>query len=149
MAEATKEVNKNPFADAPVISSYSRAQAIEDGVLIDVSEMAREAGIRYPVAITAAVFGEVVTPPEVARANGESEEGRLWDVMQMLLWAIRGKRHQNQMDLGDGGEPDDTVWFEVLATDDHERKQHHRLWAKCGPADNLEPTITVMMVGED
>ena len=28
----------------PVISSYSRVQAVEDGVLIDVTSMAREAG---------------------------------------------------------------------------------------------------------
>jgi len=40
----------------PPISSYSRAQAIEDGVLVDVSALAREAGIRFPVAVTAGVF---------------------------------------------------------------------------------------------
>jgi len=34
-----------------VIHTYTRAQAIEDGVLIDVSEMAREAGFRWPVAV--------------------------------------------------------------------------------------------------
>jgi len=39
-----------------VISTYSRKQEIEDGVLHDVSEMAREAGIAHPVAITAAVW---------------------------------------------------------------------------------------------
>lgn len=30
----------------PVVFSYTRAQAIEDGVLVDVSEMAKEAGIK-------------------------------------------------------------------------------------------------------
>ena len=35
-----------------VISSYSRAQAIEDGVLVDVSSVAREAGINFPIALT-------------------------------------------------------------------------------------------------
>jgi len=30
-----------------VISTYSRAQALEDGVLADVSEMAKEAGIKF------------------------------------------------------------------------------------------------------
>jgi len=39
----------------PVIDAYSRAQAIEDGVLVDVSATAREAGLRYPVALTRAV----------------------------------------------------------------------------------------------
>lgn len=28
----------NPFADAPIIFSYTRAQAIEDGVLVDLTD---------------------------------------------------------------------------------------------------------------
>jgi type I site-specific restriction endonuclease len=31
-----------------VIYSYTRKQAIEDGVLVDITEMAKEAGIKYP-----------------------------------------------------------------------------------------------------
>ncbi len=33
---------KNPFEDAPVIFSYTRAQAIEYGVLVDLTEWAKE-----------------------------------------------------------------------------------------------------------
>jgi len=43
-----------------VISTYSRAQALEDGVLIDAGAMAREAGLRWPVALTAAVSEDCV-----------------------------------------------------------------------------------------
>jgi hypothetical protein len=32
-----------------LIYSYTRAQAIADGVLVDVSELAREAGFRFPL----------------------------------------------------------------------------------------------------
>ena len=39
-----------------VIFSYTRKQAIEDGVLVDITEMAKEAGIKYPVAITSTAF---------------------------------------------------------------------------------------------
>ena len=42
------------FENADLIHRYTRAEAIADGVLIDVSAVAREAGIRYPVALTAA-----------------------------------------------------------------------------------------------
>jgi len=35
-----------------VIYSYTRAQAIEDGMFVDVTETAKEAGFKYPVAIT-------------------------------------------------------------------------------------------------
>ena len=42
------------------IHSYTRAQAIEDGQLIDVSTVAREAGIVWPVALTSAAWDDCV-----------------------------------------------------------------------------------------
>ena len=47
------------FPDDPdhdLIYSYSRAQAIDDGILVDVSAHARDLGIRYPVAVTATLW---------------------------------------------------------------------------------------------
>ena len=35
------------FEDFTLIHSYSRQQAIEDGVLVDVTEQARETGISF------------------------------------------------------------------------------------------------------
>jgi hypothetical protein len=37
------------FENADLIHRYSRSDAIRDGVLIEVSATAREAGIRWPV----------------------------------------------------------------------------------------------------
>jgi hypothetical protein len=125
-----------PFTDASIIYAYSRTQAIEDGVLIDVTPTAKESGIRYPVALRAAVWASVVATPRVARRRGESDEGRLWDVVWMLRHAISCSRA-------------DTVHFSVLATNDKGRKIEHRLYAKCGPGDDASPVITVMLVGED
>ena len=45
-----------------LIYSYSRKQAIEDGVLVDVSEMAKEAGFKFPVAMTNTVWTELIVP---------------------------------------------------------------------------------------
>ncbi|MHB1685408.1 MAG: DUF6573 family protein [Bacilli bacterium] len=42
-----------------IIASYTRAQAIEDGVLIDVSNMAKEAGLTIPVVVTTKVSRSV------------------------------------------------------------------------------------------
>jgi type I site-specific restriction endonuclease len=42
-----------------VIFSYTRAQAIADRVLIDVTPTALEAGFRFPVATTAALMAAV------------------------------------------------------------------------------------------
>ena len=72
------------FEEADLIHSYTRADALRDGVLIDVSAVAREAGIRYPVALTQAVWERCVAVPPGVRCQDEA--GRLWDV----LWrAIR------------------------------------------------------------
>src|SRR5580700_9602633 len=75
------------FDDADLIHSYSRAEAIRDGVLIDVTPTAREAGFRWPVALTQAVFERCVRVPDGVACQDEA--GRLWDVLWMLLCAIR------------------------------------------------------------
>ena len=56
----SEETDKGFWDDAEVIYTYTRAQALEDGVLVDVSEMAKEAGVRFPVALTATVYGKYV-----------------------------------------------------------------------------------------
>jgi hypothetical protein len=66
------------FENADLIHRYSRADAIRDGVLFDVSATAREAGIRFPVALTRAVWERCVfVPPGVLF---QDEAGRLWEV---------------------------------------------------------------------
>src|SRR5262249_58419319 len=68
------------------IHRYSRADALRDGVLIDVTETAREAGFKHPVALTAAAWAKcVAVPPGVVC---QDEAGRLWDVLFMLHCAI-------------------------------------------------------------
>ena len=52
------------FSESDVIFSYTRSQAIEDGVLVDLSEWARETGFRFPVACTRAVWERCIVPPD-------------------------------------------------------------------------------------
>jgi hypothetical protein len=73
----------------PVISRYSRAQAIADGELVDVTETAREAGFRYPVAVTRALWERYIVPSAALQEQGQSASGRLWDVLNVLYFAIR------------------------------------------------------------
>ena len=42
---------RHPFETDDIIYLYGRQQAIEDGVLIDVSKTAREAGFCWPTAV--------------------------------------------------------------------------------------------------
>ena len=79
---------RNPFEDAPVIYSYTRKQAIEDGVLIDLSAWASETGFTIPVACTAAVWNQYIVPPEGTKELGQSERGRAHDILWMLWKAL-------------------------------------------------------------
>ena len=76
-------------AFGPVLSVYTRAQAIADGILVDVSETAREAGFKIPVAVTRGVWDRLVALPEGYRGF-QDESGRLWDVLWMAhYYAVR------------------------------------------------------------
>jgi hypothetical protein len=74
-----------------VISTYSRAQALDDGVLIDVGDMATEAGFRFHVALTAAAWSDCVawTDADSSGQVHQDQSGRLCDVLFMAHHAIR------------------------------------------------------------
>jgi hypothetical protein len=129
----TNETNNSPFGD--VIYQYSRAQAIEDGILIDVTETAKEAGISFPTTVTAAVWERCVAVPE--KAPWQDESGRLWDVLTMLRYAIR---------QSNGGQE---VAFSVAVQNDARHPRRVQLKALCGPGDRGEPVITIMLPEED
>ena len=76
--------------DWELVASYTRADALSEGVLVDASEMAAEAGFRVPLALTEAVWNDCVAWPENAPGRwGQSEAGRLWDVCWMAACAAR------------------------------------------------------------
>ena len=126
------------FDDAEIISVYTRAQALEDGVLVDVSKVAREAGITYPVAVTRSVWGQYVEVP--AGVIGQDEAGRLWDVVWMLRHAIRSAK---------AGQ--DTILYKLHVRNDNRERTPPLVTLKsvCGPGDEGEPVITVCMPDED
>ena len=122
-----------------LIHAYTRRQAIEDGVLVDVSDTAREAAFRIPVAVTSAVWAEYVeVPPGVA---GQDERGRLWDVLWMLLVAIRVN--------GGGGGAEIRYRLHVRNDNRDGEPPLVELKAVCGPDDDGAPCVTVMLPGED
>jgi hypothetical protein len=135
------EAAGNPFADAPVIFSYTREQAIEDGVLVDLTEWAKETGFRIPVACTSAVWHQYIVPPEGTRALGQSERGRGHDVLWMLYVFIRASKRN--------GEGDDRLFYKVIFLQAPRRQETVTLKAICGPGDNGEPVITIMKPDED
>ena len=125
------------FEPSDLIHSYTRAQAIEDGVLVDVSDVAKEAGFKLPVAITHAAWARYVEVPAGLELRGQSVEGRLWDVLWMLHYAITtgprsGAVCRFQLYALIGG-------VSRLLT----------LKAVMGPGDEAEPVLTIMWPDED
>ena len=60
---------QDPFGGAEVIYAYMRKDALADGVQIDVSEVAREAGLKFPVYLTRTIWESYVTVPEGVRCQ--------------------------------------------------------------------------------
>lgn len=125
-----------------VIHSYSRTEAIEDGVLVDLrqgdlDEVVSNAGIKYPIAATAEVFSECIGLTKAATRAGSDVKGRLWDVLWMLKHAIRRSTSTTE------------ILFDVLVIRDRVRPTRTRLKAVCGPGDNMEPVITIMFPEQD
>ena len=142
-----KPMNENdtptrPQSDAepfgPVIYAYTRAQAVADGQQVEVTKTAQEAGIRFPVFLTRAVYDVYVTvPPGV---TGQDETGRLWDLVWMLRFAIHRARPGVQR-----------IPVAFYVRNDNRAARLVKLIATCGPLDmdDPQPAITIMQPGED
>ena len=121
-----------------IIYAYTRAQAVADGVQVEVSKVAAEAGIRFPVFLTRTVYDAFVTVPEGVTAQDEA--GRLWDIVWMTRFAIiRAKPGADRLPVA------------LYVRNDNRRPRLVRLIATCGPRDidDPAPAITVMMPDED
>ena len=72
-----------------IVSSYSTKQAVDDGFLVKVdSEASKEAGIKFPVYLTRAVWDKYVEVPK-GMEQVQNLSGRLWDVMFMFAFHAR------------------------------------------------------------
>ena len=125
--------------DWKLIDVYTREQAIADGVLIDVSETAKEAGFRIPVALTAGVWARFVDVPE--GVEGQDEAGRLWDILALLRFAIR--------EQGAGPNKEIRYCLHVRNSNAEGMPPLVKLKGVCGYDDDARPCITVMLPDED
>lgn len=125
------------FKPEEVVYAYTRKQAIEDGVLVDVSEMAREAGFTIPVAVTRGVWADYIVPDPRARQWGQSESGRLWDTLYMGRLAARAGRGR------------DTIFYRLYFIMKEKQRRLITLKIKIHPGDAGEPVITIMKPEED
>ena len=105
------------FTDSDVISSYSRLDAIEDGILIDVTNLARTVGYTFPVAVTTNLFVS-----HIKHADPDITAYRLKQVLETVL-----KAHKT--------DKEDTL----LYTQIHNANDHIDVWAAIEGRSRIDP----------
>ena len=141
MSNALKDHTDESFF-GEVISTYTRAQALEDGVLVDAGPMAKEIGFKFPVALTSAVWADCVawTDSDSQKKPFQDQSGRLYDVLFMAAFAI-----QTSADSGD------RLLYELyrVPRDGYSTEAKPvTLKLIVGPGDHGEPVMTILLPEE-
>lgn len=120
------------------VYSYSRKQSLEDGAQIDISNIAKEAGIRFPVYMTKSVFEKYVKVP--MNVFGKDEQRRLWDIVWMLRQAVMLNSVRSSI-----------IHFMLAVRNDNRKPKLVDLKAIVGPndIDDLSPSIVICLPDED
>ena len=143
MSNTSSEQSAESFF-GDIISTYTRAQAIEDGVLIDVSPIAKESGFNeWPVSMTAGAWADCVAWSDTDSQTQvyQDQSGRLYDVIFMAFQAICLSR-----------EVGDRLLFRLYRVPRDGRSTEAEITTLkliVGPGDSGEPVITIMLIDED
>ncbi len=137
MSARDTEQQQPLFGPEDLIHAYTRADAIGDGTLVDVSKTAREAGIKYPLALTRAVWADVEDVPP-SKKGIQDAAGRLWDLVWMARHAAANVAHPDE---------EDRIFFDLVMPVG--RKRNYRAKMVLGPGDDAEPVLTVLKPDED
>ncbi len=128
---------ENFWKDAEVISAYTRAQALEDGFLVELDATAKEAGFKWPVAVTRTVY-EVLKPSAALKAQGQSFAGRAWDMLAILRY--ESCRASDKAVI---------LFAPLFVLEPGKAPRPVEFKAECGPGDDGEPVITISLPEED
>lgn len=162
------------MSEMPLIHSYTRHEAIADGVLIDIEKefagMSKQAGFEMPICLTAKAFNRYVALNPNAKKALEDPKGRMWDVLWMLKIRIKLSSDNKKLDnikfsflctVPSEGEPfaietlppsdeeDEEVFLEEMASYSQQNKRLCWLKAVVGPDDEGKACITIMLPWED
>jgi len=132
MSGPLEGLDASPFGEP--IHAYSRAQALADGVLVDVTRQASTAEMRggfvVPVALTATLWAAIEAIPD-GLAGIADARGRLHDVLWMARVAAQRFR----------GLPGGT--FAVHLPSRGTRQRVKTLRVEIGPDDSGTPCVTI------
>lgn len=118
-----------------VIHAYTRAEALEDGFMHDISALASEYGFRYPVHVAHHAWAEAIAWEHDDASQDET--GRTWDVLTMARSRVRAAVAQ--------GRTSGPVLFTVVRITAPGRREPDpiTLQIELGPGDEGEPVFTI------
>jgi len=123
------------------ISVYSRADALRDGVLIAADpDTCREAGILWPVAVTDHLWS-YIDPGNLEEMPGQSVSGRRWDLLWIFATTAKMSRGESRIKF--------RVSFQMKTGRTRPRIETIMIIGVCGPGDEGEPVITLMLPEDD
>jgi hypothetical protein len=132
-------VKSTPTEDlfGPDTHTDTRAEALADGVLIDLSAVAPDVcrqHFKYPVACTAAVWG-IIERAVANKTHANDVNGVIHDILFMSIATgteIDPSTRRFSVIIRGAG-PTDTCELTIV----------------CGPGDDAEPVLTIMLPDED
>jgi len=140
-------MNDNDTFWGKPISVYTRAQALEDGTLCDLTPIAPRYGFKIPMACTSGVWHTIEWSEAVEAdkpdSTGQSTEGRLHDVMSLAGLAAQQAAR---------GEPTDRLEFKVLLVPREGNAvlpREETFYLVVSGGDSGEPVLTLMLPGDD
>ena len=125
--------NIGGMEDWPVISSYSRAQFIEDGGLVEVPRAVGARYFNYPIGITREVWEGCVA--DLDAPHGERDNARLQALLCDAVHVARRGEGQSLMDWNFNCIPPSATGTTT---------QDFHLMLHIGPGDTAAPVLTIM-----
>ena len=111
-----------------VINIYTRKEAIEDGVLLDVTAQAKPLRYKFPVALSEGVVNTLIKGRPGTREENITQF--LKEALDTIRVAVAVKKRSG---------PTDKVCIEI---------RDHIVWYVCGPDDLGNPVLTFCFIEE-
>ena len=135
-----------------VISTYTTKQAVDDGFLVKVESAAsKEAGIKFPVYMTRAVWDKYVEVP-AGMEGFQDVSGRLWDILYMFTYYAKKGGSGGLMSFKFScSMPDAGNWerHETLEDPANRNQRLINLKATCQAQDFDDPTPAIFIMKPD
>lgn len=120
------------------VNIYTRAQAIEDGVLVDISDYGSEMGLKYPSAVTNTLYEKYLNADNILKEYGQSTKGRILDMLTMFVLAVKNAKTDT-----------DTIIFKTIFFNRDLQEELVKIKCIIGPGDDPKPVFTFMFPEED